>query len=262
MPTGVATIEAGAGGAPLLLVHGFTGAKEDFAAEVAPLAEAGFHVVAPDLPGHGESHPDGAVFSFESYAEVVLGVADDLGWSAFALLGHSMGGVVAQHAALAAADRLTHLVLMDTTPGAVDIDPALLELACELVTNEGMAAMLEAQRAIGPSPLETGPGRRLKERPGWQEESDARFLRCSAEMYVAMARQLTSAPDRSHLLTALDVPTLVLVGEEDRLLRAPSDRLAEAIPDAKLVIIPDAGHSPQLENAPAWRDALLAFLAG
>ena len=75
-----------------------------------------------------------------------------------------------------------------------------------------------------------------------------------------MARQLTTAPSRADRLAELDVPTLVLVGEHDALLRAPSDRLADAVPDAKLVVIPGAGHSPQLENPDAWFEAVTRFL--
>lgn len=260
MPSGVATIEAGSGGRPLLLLHGFTGSSFDFADQLEPLATAGFHAVALDLPGHGGSHPEGRAYSFEAYAELVVEVADEQGWDTFALLGHSMGGVVAQFVAFGAMARVTHLVLMDTTPGAVELEPALVDFACELAANEGLEAILAAQRALGTNPLETGPGRLLRHRPGWQERSDARFLRCSPEMYVAMARQLTSATDRSGRLAELAVPTLVLVGAEDRLLLAPADRMAALIPDAELVVIPDAGHSPQLENPGAWFHAVTGFL--
>lgn len=260
MQRGLATIEAGSGGRPLLLVHGFTGAKEDFADQLQPLADAGWHVVAPDLPGHGHSHPEGATYGFEAYAAAILALADDLGWATFALVGHSMGGIVAQHVAFEAASRLTHLVLMDTTAGAVDVDVDLLELACGLVASDGLAALLEVQRALG-GPLDTEPARRLRERPGWEEASDAKFLRCSPQMYVTMARLLTSAPDRSTQLATLGVPTLVVVGEHDRLLREPSARLASAIPDAALAVIPDAGHSPQVENPEAWFETVAAFLA-
>lgn len=260
MPSGVATIEAGRGGRPLLLVHGFTGSSFDFADQLDPLADAGFHAVALDLPGHGDSHPDGPRFGFEAFAEVVLELADELAWERFALLGHSMGGIVAQYVAFEAAHRLTHLVLMDTTPAAVQIDPALVDLACELAGDGGLEAVLVVQQSLGVSPLETTPGRQLRERPGWQEASDARFLQCSAEMYVAMARQLTTAPDRADRLADVAVPALVLVGAEDRLLLDPSDRLVAVLPDAELVVIPDAGHSPQLENPAAWLDAVVGFL--
>lgn len=260
MRAGLSTLEAGAGGDPLLLVHGFTGAKEDFGEHVEPFAAAGWHVVAPDLPGHGDSHPAGAAFGFEAYAESVLAVADDLGWGRFALVGHSMGGVVAQHVAFAAPERLAQLVLMDTSPDRVGVEEELVELAVEVVERDGLAALLELQRALG-GPLETEVGRRLRERrPDWREVSDAKFLRCSPAMYVTMARALTTAPDRTARLATLDVPTLVLVGEHDGLLREPSDRLVSAIPDAKLVVVPDAGHNPQLENPPAFFDELVRFL--
>ena len=261
MRAGLATIEAGEGGRPLLLVHGFTGAKEDFADHVDDLAAAGWHVVAPDLPGHGESHPHGAEFGFGPYAEAVLAVADELGWARFALLGHSMGGVVAQHVALEAPDRLTALVLMDASPDRVDVDPSLVDLACEVAATQGMPSLLELQRELG-GPLDTETSLRLhRERPGWRELQDQKFLSCSPEMYVTMARLLTTSPSRADRLARLDVPTLVLVGEHDVLLRAPSDRLADAIPGAKLVVIPGAGHSPQIEAPTAWFEAVTDFLA-
>lgn len=257
---GLATIEAGEGGVPLLLLHGFTGAKDDFAEHVGPLAAAGWHVVVPDLPGHGDSHPDDAEHGFEAYAQAVLAVADDLGWERFAVLGHSMGGVVAQHLAVAAPERLSHLVLMDTSPDRVVVEAELVEMACTIVERDGLAALLEVQRALG-GPLETEIGRRVREqRPDWQERSDAKFLRCSPAMYVTMARALTTASDRRDRLARLDVPTLVLVGEHDELLRAPSVRLASAISGAELVVVPDAGHNPQIENPPVFFDVVTTFL--
>lgn len=261
MRGGLATIEAGAGGRPLLLVHGFTGAKEDFADHVDALAAAGWHTVAPDLPGHGDSHPEGATFGFDPYADAVLELARDLGWDRFSLVGHSMGGVVAQHVAFQAPDRLTSLVLMDTSPDIVAVEPELVDLACEVASLKGMAAVLELQRALG-GPLDTDRARRLRaERPGWLERQDRKFLACSAEMYVTMARLLTSAPSRSDQLAKLEVATLVLVGEEDGLLRGPSQRLADAIPGARFVVVPGAGHNPQIEAPDAWFETVTAFLA-
>ncbi|MCU1377476.1 MAG: putative hydrolase or acyltransferase of alpha/beta superfamily [Acidimicrobiales bacterium] len=261
MRAGMSTIEAGEGGRPLLLVHGFTGAKEDFADHVDALAAAGWHVVAPDLPGHGASHPEGAAFGFDPYAAAVLDLADELGWDRFALLGHSMGGVVAQHLAISAPERLTALILMDTSPDRVVVDAELVELACGVVSDEGMPALLAIQRALG-GPLDTEPSRRLRaERPGWDELQDQKLLNCSGEMYVTMARLLTSTPSRAAELATLTVPTLVLVGEDDQLLREPSRRLADAIPGARFVVIPGAGHSPQVEAPAAWFQTITEFLA-
>jgi pimeloyl-ACP methyl ester carboxylesterase len=258
---GLATIERGAGGRPLLLIHGFTGAGVDFEWHVDAFAAAGWHVVAPDLPGHGSSHPAGARFGFDPYAAAVLAVADDLGWDRFALLGHSMGGVVAQEIAATDAGRLTALVLMDTSPDRIGIDAELVELACEVVSAGGMADLLAAQKAMG-SPFESDAGRRLREeREGWTAAQDAKLLRCSPEMYVTMARALTSAPSRAGVLAAITVPTLVVVGEHDALLRDVSERMAALIPGARFAVIAGAGHSPQVEAPEPWFEAVAGFLA-
>src|SRR5215831_3393456 len=87
--------EAGTGQDPLLLVHGFTGAKEDFTPWLDRLAASGWHAVAPDLRGHGASAKPAqeTAYSFEIMADDMLGLADALGWDRFVLLGHSMGGM-------------------------------------------------------------------------------------------------------------------------------------------------------------------------
>lgn len=251
-------IEAGRGGEPLLLVHGFTGGKVDFADHLDGFAAAGFHAVAPDLPGHGAS--DGEVFTFESFAAAVVGLADELGWTRFTLLGHSMGGVVAQHVALTAPARLDGLVLVDTTATRFGIDPAVVDLACMVVETEGMGALLAAQKAIG-SPFESDAARRLRaERAGWEELQDAKLLASSPAMYVAMARALTADADRTGPLARLDVPTLVVVGEHDVMLLDAARHLAATIPGAELAVIAGAGHSPQVEAPEAWFDAVVSWL--
>jgi len=260
MSAGLARIEAGRGGRPLLLVHGFTGAGIDFADHLDSFAAAGWHAVAPDLPGHGESHPAGFVFTFDAYADVLLELADELGWDRFAVVGHSMGGVVVQHLAFRTPERLTSMVLMDTSPEHFGIDMGVMELACDLVTTEGMASLLAVQKALG-SPLETPAAARLRtQRPGWVERQDSKLLQAAPDMYVAMARALATSPSRADRLAEVRVPTLVLVGELDSLLLEPSHRLAEAIPGAELVVIPDAGHSPQVEAPEAWFAAVSGFL--
>lgn len=258
--TELARIERGPGGRPLLLVHGFTGAKDDFAEHLDAFAAAGWHAVAVDLPGHGESHPPGFEHGFDGYAAALLELADQLGWHRFALVGHSMGGIVAQHLAFAAPERLTSLVLMDTSPDRIGVSEELVALACEIVTTEGLPALLAAQKALG-SPLETEAAKRLRAaRPGWEAVQDAKFLRASPEMYVAMARALTAAPSRVEQLGRLAVPTLVVVGEHDLLLRDASDALVDAIPGAELAVIPGGGHSPQVEAPGAWFEAVVRFL--
>jgi pimeloyl-ACP methyl ester carboxylesterase len=256
----LARIEGGRGGRPLLLVHGFTSAKDDWVDHVEAFAASGWHAVAPDLPGHGESHPPGVEHTFDGYAGALLRLADELGWDRFALVGHSMGGIVAQHLAFAAEPRLTSLVLVGTSPDRIGVSEELVALAVEIVTTEGLPALLAAQKALG-SPLETEAATRLRaERPGWEELQDAKFLRSSPEMYVAMARALTAAPSRVEQLGRLRVPTLVVVGEHDLLLRSAADDLVAAVPGAALAVIAGGGHSPQVEAPAAWFEAVSGFL--
>jgi 3-oxoadipate enol-lactonase len=80
-------------------------------------------------------------------------------------------------------------------------------------------------------------------------------------MYAAMVTEMLSQEDRLDALRSLSVPTLVLVGEQDRPLVGASKRMAEAIPGARLAIIPDAGHSPQVEAPEAWAEVVRGFLA-
>jgi pimeloyl-ACP methyl ester carboxylesterase len=108
--------EAGVGQRPLLLLHGFTGAKEDFTEWLDRLADAGWHAVAPDHRGHGSSSKPTSeeAYSFEILADDVERLTEYLDWPRFTLLGHSMGGMVAQLVAIREPERLDALVMMDT----------------------------------------------------------------------------------------------------------------------------------------------------
>jgi 3-oxoadipate enol-lactonase len=272
----LAVAEEGAGGRPFLLLHGFTGAKEDFAlpleidgtgpSALRRLADAGWHAVAPDQRGHGDSgqpEDDGA-YTIESYAADAIALADALGWDRFALLGHSMGGMIAQAVALTAPARVHALVLMDTGPGPLrGVDRAQADLAATIAKEEGMPrlAALMAERR-GQSPLETPASLRLlRERPGWPEFGDRKVAACSPAMYAAMMRVIFEQEDRLPALAGLPMPTLVVVGEQDTPFLAPARRMADTIPGARLEVIPDAGHSPQFEHPAAWWKALEHFAA-
>ncbi len=118
-------------GPPFLMVHGFTGAKEDFADHAPRFAEHS-QVVRFDHRGHGASEkpPDVAAYSLDRLAADTIEVADALGLERFTLLGHSMGGMVARRLVLAHPERVDALVLMDTSPGTPPgIDPDQAELA-------------------------------------------------------------------------------------------------------------------------------------
>lgn len=256
--------EAGAGGRPLLLAHGWTGSKEDFADWMLPLADAGYHVVVPDHRGHGASAKpdDERAYSLDIFAADVVGLADVLGWDRFVLLGHSMGGMVAQKVAMAHAHRLVGLVLMDTHHGPVDVDRSVVDLGIEMARTHGTAAIADVMAmATEPGPLETEAYRRVcAERPGHFERGIEMTRVASAAMYAAMLDEMAETPSRLDALAALAVPTLVLVGDQDLPFVPASEALAAAIPGARYEVLADAGHSPQFEAPAAWWSAMRSFL--
>jgi len=257
--------EAGEGGRPIMLVHGFTADRGEVADVVDPLAERGWHAVAPDLRGHGGSdHPtEAGAYSFEILAADVLRLADDLGWGSFVLLGHSMGGAVAQLVALDHAERLTGLVLASTFHGPVKgITMELVELGSWVVRESGMdglARALASRRADDPESV--AAFERLQEaRPGYAEQSTRRLECTSPDMWLAMSPRFVTQPDRLDRFRSLDIPTAVIVGELDATMFDDCTRMAATIPGASLTVVPGAGHVPQLENPDAWWAALSTFL--
>ncbi|HXS62255.1 MAG TPA: alpha/beta hydrolase [Streptosporangiaceae bacterium] len=257
--------ESGAGQRPLLLVHGFTGAKEDLSGWLDQLADLGWHAVAPDLRGHGESSKpsEESAYSFKLMADDGLGLADALGWDRFVLLGHSMGGMIAQFMAIAEPSRLTGLILMDTAHGPLaHLSPELVAGAVAVVRAEGMDAL--AQVTAGrEGPLHTPAHQNLLDnKPGYAEFGDRKLRATSPGLYAAMAPEFINAPDRLESLRQLpnSLPVLVIVGDQDEPFLGHSQRMADAIGGAALTVIPGAGHSPQFENTDAWWNVLTAYL--
>jgi 3-oxoadipate enol-lactonase len=246
----------------LLLVHGFGGAKEDFADHVDALARH-HRVVVFDLRGHGESGaPDEpSAYSLDRLGADVLAVADSLELDSFRLLGHSMGGMVARRVVLAHPDRIDALVLMDTSAGPPPgIDPDLVRVGAEIAMDDGMTVLRRLLDEI--DPLGSAAHQRVvAERPGFREYGDHKWSTLSPVMWSSLVVELTVQPDQLGELGGVVCPTLVLVGEEDRTFVEPSFLIADALPDARLVVIPGAGHSPQFENPQAWFAALDGFVA-
>jgi len=256
-------LEAGAGGRPLLLVHGYTGAATDFADFLEPLADAGWHVVAPHLRGHGSSSKPTSEddYSLDIFAADVLGLADELSFDRFTVLGHSMGGMLTQVLVVGAPERVESLILMDTSHGPLAVDAALVELGVTVAREQGIDVVADVMGASNDGPLTTEAYRRkVAEDPGYAEMGDRNLRASSAAMFAAMLAQIPEQADRLVGLASLTMPTLIIVGEQDTPFLGDSARMAEAIPGARLAVIPGGGHSPQFEAPEAWWAALSAFL--
>ena len=255
-------VEVAGEGPGLMLVHGLGGAKEDFADHVPVLARD-HTVVIFDHRGHGASDnpTDSAAYSFDRLRADTLAVADAVGLEQFRLLGHSMGGMVARGVAINAPERVVALVMMDTSAGPIPgFDPSLIDIACDTALSEGKQALKDLLDFA--SALDTPAYKRvLAARPDYPEFEARKWADLSEIMWATIARELAYQSDDLPAMASLPVPLLVLVGEQDKPLLAASRLMADAIPGSELVVIPDAGHSPQFENPEAWISALAGFLS-
>jgi pimeloyl-ACP methyl ester carboxylesterase len=253
----VATLQAGADGAPaVLLVPGYTGSKEDFGPILDPIADAGFHVCAIDLPGQFESPGplDPAGYTADALGAVVRELAAGLGPRVH-LLGHSLGGLVVRAAVLADPSAFADLVLMSSGPAALSgTRRARIELLAPVLEAAGMvgvyAAMQAAESAVpGYRPPPAALGQFLEHR----------FLTSSPAMLRGMADTLRTEPDRVAELSRTGIRTLVLHGAaDDAWLPAVQAEMARRLA-AEYVVLDAAAHSPAVEDPDATAAALLQF---
>ena len=254
-------IEVRGEGPALVCVHGFGGAKEDFADHLEALAER-WRVITVDLRGHGDSDApsDPSSYSLDRLARDVEAVADAVGAERFRLLGHSMGGMVARRIVLDHPERVEALVLMSTAAGPpVGIDPDLVDVGATLALDDWdeLTRMLDEV-----APLKTPAYQRvIDERDGFADFIAWKWSRVAPPMWAALAPKIAREPVDVDRLRGVTCPTLVIVGDLDAAFYDGSLALADAVPGSRLAVIGDAGHHPQFEQPDAWLEAVTTFLA-
>lgn len=248
-------------GPALIMVHGFGGAKEDFA-DHAPVLAQHYTVVAFDHRGHGSSDKPAELdaYSFARLRADTLAVADHLGIETFTILGHSMGGMIVRGIVVEHPQRIDALIMMDTTAGPIPgFDPEIMELGATIALTEGKAALKAAMDLA--APLDTPAYQAmLAQKPGYKEFCDRKWNDLSEIMWASLARAIASQVDELPEMAAITFPTLIIVGEQDTPFLSCSQAMLATIPGAELSVIPNAGHSPQFEGPQAWNAALDSFL--
>jgi pimeloyl-ACP methyl ester carboxylesterase len=242
-------------GVPLLLLHGFPLAGEIFA-PIRPAVERAARVITPDLRGFGGSDKPPGAYSMASFGEDVIALADRLGLEKFVLGGHSMGGYVTLHVAATWPDRLAGIVLLNTRAEADTAEGMTRRrLAIEQIRSGGGSGFLD-----GFVPNLLGPTTRARA-PRFLSELRAIAADVPEHVLVACLEGLMGRPDRSALLPGLDLPALVVAGDEDTLTPVESAQaMAEALPQARLEVIPGAGHTSVVERPIAVSGAIEAFI--
>jgi pimeloyl-ACP methyl ester carboxylesterase len=253
--------EVGAGERPFVLVHGFTGSRDDFADVLDPLAALG-RTLVPDLRGHGGTTNAGAGYTFDQLTADLLGFLDATGAERCDLLGHSLGGMVALRFALAHPERLASLVLMDTAAREPDATPSYhraIGFLGRRVPLRWFGRLVQANRRRLPEPMRRAEASMGSER--YWERLRRKLDSLDPIGFGELMRAIAEQEPVSHRLHEIHCPTLVLVGEQDEVMRETSSELSDAIPDAKLVVVEGSHHSPQIEAQDEWLAAIREHLA-
>ena len=245
--------EAGTGEAVLLL-HGFPHDRTLWTPQLRSPA-AGVRLIAPDLPGFGESDPL-PLPSLDTWADGVVSLLDTLGVRRAIVGGLSMGGYLALACWRRHPERIAGLVLADTRAGADSAEARDRRVAMQaLARTEGAAAVAER---MGPGMT----GRTTREtRPEVIATLDTMMRRAGADALVDALQVLMDRPDATPTLGTITVPTLILCGDEDVLTPVSESRaLHAAIPDSRLEVIRGAGHVSNVEAPSAFNRLLSAFV--
>ena len=240
---------------PLVLLHAFPLDCSMWQPQITALADV--DIFAPDLPGFGNAPGfDQEGLTMDRMATHVAQQLDSRGIQRCVLGGLSMGGYVAFAALRAMRERIAGLILADTRAAADD----------ETTRAGRMSAMERIGAGEYESYCETLLHKLLAEstrrtRPDVVDSVRRMMRRTHPETASAALLGMLGRADARDLLASIDVPTAVIVGEHDAITAVDESRaMAEAITDATLHVITDAGHLSNLENPDAFNDAVRALL--
>jgi 2-succinyl-6-hydroxy-2,4-cyclohexadiene-1-carboxylate synthase len=232
----------------VVLLHGFTHTGASWNRVVAALGES-YRALAPDIRGHG-SASDRVPVTLEAVLDDLTALAP----ARFTLAGYSMGGRLALHVALALPERVDRLVLIGASPGIADprerearraADDALADDVARMTIEEFAERWARTPVLAGQPPevAATVHADRVRNQPAGL----ARALRGLG------TGALPSLWDR---LAEIQAPATLIAGERDQKFTAIAGDMARGLPDASVIVIPDAGHAAHLEAPTAVAEVI------
>jgi pimeloyl-ACP methyl ester carboxylesterase len=236
----------------VLLLHAFPLHSGMWARQMSALS-ARHRVIAPDYRGLGKSAVPPEASTMELLAQDVRALLQHLRVERAAVAGLSMGGYLAFELYRQAPALFRGLALCDTRAGAdTDEGKATREQFAKNALERGLSWVAEE---MVPKLLRPQPD------PAAVKEVRSLISEGTPAGVAAAQRGMARRPDSAPTLAAIACPTLVIVGAEDTLTPpAESEKMAKAVKGAKLVKVPHAGHLSNIENAPAFDAALVAFV--
>jgi pimeloyl-ACP methyl ester carboxylesterase len=249
--------DTGGYGAALVLLHGFPFDRSMWRGQAEALGGE-FRVVAPDLRGLGETTSGDGALTIEVMAEDVAALLDELNLGRVVLGGLSMGGYVAFEFFRKFPGRVRALVLADTRPQTdTEEGRRAREENAQRALKDGMVPIVESML---PKLLTAG----TRERGGEVlERVRAMMLGTSPEGAAASLRAMALRRDQTVILPSINVPTLIVVGDEDSITPpADAEAMNGKIEGSRLVVVEGAGHLSNVEQPEQFNRALVEFLRG
>ncbi len=242
-------------GTPLIFIHAFPLSKAMWQPQVDALQDA-YRVITIYIGGHGESDIVLWNDSLNDYAKNVIHLLDHLGISQAVFVGLSMGGYTLFSIYRRYANRVKGLVLADTRAQADSEEgKAGRRSMAEVAFKDGASAIADIMlpKLLAPTTFQ--------HRPELVEQVRQMILQTPESGIVVDLVAMAARPDSTDLLSMITCPTLVIVGEKDQATPVEeSQYITQRIPEARLVIIPEAGHLSNFEQPVAFNQAVQSFL--
>jgi 3-oxoadipate enol-lactonase len=242
-------------GSPVVLLHPFP-CDHEFWNPVAAALDSGYRLVLPDLRGHGDSEiGEGPAFMAKHAADLTR-VLDAAGIGKAAFIGCSIGGYILFEFWRLFRERVTALALCDTRPQPDSAEARANRLkTAAAVLEQGTEPFIESMipKLMGRTTVAT--------RPDLVDGARAMMRRMSAEDISQVQRGMAERPDSVADLKTINVPTLIVIGEEDVLSTvADGELMRQNIAGSQLKVIPKAGHYAPWEQAELVGKILRQFL--
>jgi 3-oxoadipate enol-lactonase len=241
---------------PIVLIHGFPLALEMWNPQIEFLKDK-YRVIAYDIRGHGNSDDGDGQYTIEFFVDDLIALLDHLKIPKATLCGLSMGGYIALRTVERNPERVASLILCDTGPQADSNEVKLRRVVhMKAVKVNGVKAFAEGflKAIFKPESFESKP---------YEVEAIRRMIESNSEIGIrGTLLALASRTDTTESLDLIKVPTLILVGEADKVCPPKLSELMDSkISGSEIHIIANAAHMSNLENTEEFNEHLSNFLA-